>query len=206
MVSPKTLYMSQITCSTSVALLSRLGDLSDIDAWERFVHLYGPQIVNWCRMYGLQDADARDVAQDVLLQISKCIGRFQYDPSKTFRGWLRAVVHSAWCDWVERQRPYNRGSGDTDIGVRLTLVETGDDLVKKLTEEYERELSRIAMERVRSRIESQTWEAFRLLALEGVDGKEAAERLGMKIGTVFAAKSKVQRLVRKEIHVLDPGP
>ena len=196
--------MSQVVYATSVSLLGRLGDLSDIEAWERFVHIYGPQIVEWCRMHGLQDADARDVAQDVLLQISKCIGRFQYDPSKTFRGWLRAVVHSAWCDWVERQRPYHRGSGDTQIGIALTQITTGDDLVNRLVEEYERELSRVAMEKIRVRVEPQTWDAFRLLALEGLDGKEAADRLQMKIGSVYAAKSKVQRMIREEIQVLDP--
>lgn len=188
---------------TSVALLCRLGNLSDADAWGRFVHLYGPQIIDWCRVHGLQDSDSRDVAQEVLLQISKRIGRFEYDSTKSFRGWLRAVVHSAWCDWVERQRPWDRGAGDTDVSVKLAHVATGDALVDRVTEEYERELMRIAMDRVRKRVQPQTWEAFRLLALEGLDGKQAADILHMKIGSAFAAKSKVQRMVREEVQVLD---
>ena len=60
------------------------------------------------------------------------------------------------------------------------------------------------MEKIRVRVEPQTWDAFRLLALEGLDGKEAADRLQMKIGSVYAAKSKVQRMIREEIQVLDP--
>jgi hypothetical protein len=50
-----------------------------------------------------------------------------------------------------------------------------------------------------------TWKAFRLLALDGTSGAAAATRLGMKIGTVFVARSKFQRMLQKEIKRLDRG-
>jgi RNA polymerase sigma-70 factor (ECF subfamily) len=61
----------------------------------------------------------------------------------------------------------------------------------------------VAMLRVRDRVQPQTWEAFRLLAIERLSGKDAAEALGMTVGSTFAAKCKVQRLVREEIDLLD---
>lgn len=51
--------------------------------------------------------------------------------------------------------------------------------------------------------EPNTWEAFRLTALAGVSGAEAAGRLGMKVATVFVAKSEVQRMLREEIAKLE---
>jgi RNA polymerase sigma-70 factor (ECF subfamily) len=52
---------------------------------------------------------------------------------------------------------------------------------------------------------AQKWEAFRLTALESMSGADAALTLGMKVATVFTAKSKVQKLVREEIQRLETG-
>jgi RNA polymerase sigma-70 factor (ECF subfamily) len=59
------------------------------------------------------------------------------------------------------------------------------------------------MVRVRLRVEARTWDAFRLLALEGRSGAEAARQLGMKVATVFVARSKVQKMLAEEVHKLD---
>src|SRR5205807_4126437 len=76
--------------TTSASLLLRLGDRpSDQAAWGEFVDRYGGIIYSWCRGSGLQDADAQDVTQAVLTQLAVQLGRFAYDPSRRFRGWLR---------------------------------------------------------------------------------------------------------------------
>jgi hypothetical protein len=50
------------------------------------------------------------------------------------------------------------------------------------------------MVRVRLRVEA---------ALEGRSGAEAARQLGMKVATVFVARSKVQKMLAEEVHKLD---
>jgi len=80
----------------------------------------------------------------------------------------------------------------------LQSVEARDDLVQRLAADYDQELLQEAMVRVKERVEPHTWEAFRLTALEGLSGAEAAERLGLKVPTVFKAKSKVQQMLREE--------
>ena len=63
------------------------------------------------------------------------------------------------------------------------------------------------MIRVRLRVQPHTWEAFRLLALEGVSGADAAQKLGLKVATVFVARSKVHKLLKDEVRRLDAsGP
>ncbi len=159
--------------------------------------------MDWCRKHGLQDADARDVTQEVLVQLAQSMGRFRKDPAKRFRGWLRAVVHSALSDWVEQRRTGQDGSGDSEVIRLLHELPDRDELAARIEAEFDRELLEVAMLRVRERVEPRTWEAFRLLAIERLSGKDAAETLGMTPGSTFAAKSKVQRLVREEIEALD---
>ncbi|MDX2035819.1 MAG: sigma-70 family RNA polymerase sigma factor [Isosphaeraceae bacterium] len=199
--------MKLIAESTSVSLLARLSaGVDDQDAWARFICIYGPPVLDWCRRHGLQDADARDVAQDVMTEISKEIARDRYDPSRSFRGWLRAIAHAAWCNWTERRKPWHIGSGDTGTLAIMEGRPAHDELLVRIEAEYDLELLQTASRRVRERVETHTWEAFRLLAVEGLSGREAAERLGMKLGSVFAARSKVQRMLREEVESLDIAP
>src|SRR5438034_10006419 len=75
--------------STSSTLLLRV-KARDPDAWRRFEQLYRPLVLRWCRVrFGLQDADAEDVAQEVFGAVSGAIEEFRHDrPSDSLRGWL----------------------------------------------------------------------------------------------------------------------
>src|SRR5262249_7662269 len=147
---------------TSASLLERLGgNPNDGTAWDLFVQRYGGKIVTWCRHWGLQQADADDVTQDVLLRVARQMRNFRYDPSRSFRGWLKTIAHGAWCDWLDAQKKPGKGSGDTGVHERLMTVEARDDLARKLEEEYDQELLEAAKVRVQLRVAPQTWEAFR---------------------------------------------
>ena len=74
---------------TSLTLLGRLRrDPKDQAAWSEFVARYGPRIRQWCRKWRLQESDAQDGTQDVLLRLNLLMARFVDDPSGRFRGWL----------------------------------------------------------------------------------------------------------------------
>jgi RNA polymerase sigma-70 factor (ECF subfamily) len=51
---------------TQPSLLVRLRDPADEAAWVTLVSTYLPLVYGYCRKCGLQDADAADVAQDVM--------------------------------------------------------------------------------------------------------------------------------------------
>jgi len=72
-----------------------------------------------------------------------------------------------------------------------------------MEEQFDCELLEEATARVRLRVQPHTWEAFRLLAYEGLTGAEVATRLNMKVGAVFVARSKVQRMLREELSRLE---
>jgi RNA polymerase sigma-70 factor (ECF subfamily) len=83
-------------------LLGRLcQDPSDQAAWDRFVRRYAPRIHGWYCRWHLQPADADEVTQNVLLKLVQKMGTFRYDPSRSFRGWLKTLAHKAWVDYLE---------------------------------------------------------------------------------------------------------
>lgn len=190
---------------TSPTLLGRLRRVPpDQEAWQEFVRRYTPQIYGWCRRWRLQDADAADVGQMVLVRLAARIRDFEYDPARSFRAWLRTLCHHAWSDLVAA-RKNQQGSGDSRVGELLDSLQARDDLVKELEGAYDRELLAEAMARVRLRVQSQTWEAYRLTAIEGLSGAEAAARLSMKVTGVFKAKSNMVKLLQDELRYLE-GP
>src|SRR5262249_35132192 len=147
---------------------------ADPGAWREFVRLYGPLLMGWCRRWGLQDADADDVTQTVLLKLAGRLRTFEYDPTRRFRGYLRAVAQNAWGDLLSARRRAVPGSGDSAVEDALASAPARDDLAAWLEAAYDQELLDLASERVRARVEPQTWGAFRLTALEGRSGAEAA--------------------------------
>jgi RNA polymerase sigma-70 factor (ECF subfamily) len=193
-----------VDSGTRITLLGRLRlDPGNQAAWGEFVEHYGAKIYGWCRKWDLQEADAQDVTQNVLLKLAQKLREFAYDPARSFRAWLKTLTHHAWSDFLEsRQRP-GLGSGDSRVAGILESVEARADLVKHLEEEFDRELLEEAMGRVRLRVAPQTWSAFALTALEGLAGAEAAERIPMQVAQVFVAKRRVQKMLQEEIAKLD---
>jgi RNA polymerase sigma factor (sigma-70 family) len=189
---------------TSASLLGRLSICpADQAAWAEFVERYGGEIYTWCRRWKLQDADARDVTQAVLAKLAVKMRTFNYDPSLSFRGWLRTLTQHAWSDFVSTWKRPPLGTGDSEVWNRLEGVQARDDLLARLESEFDQELLAEAAARVRLRVEPRTWEAFRLTAIESLSGSAVAERLDMKVATVFRARSIVQKMVRDEIRKLE---
>jgi RNA polymerase sigma-70 factor (ECF subfamily) len=191
---------------TRVTLLGRLRrDPTNPAAWEEFVEHYGRKVYGWCRKWNLQEADAQDVTQNVLLKLAQKLRDFTYDPTRSFRAWLKTLAHHACSDfWESRQRP-GLGSGDSHVGRVLQQVEARADLIQALEQEFDRELLEEAMHRARLRVAPQTWQAFQLTALEGLPGAEAAARIPMQVAQVFVAKRRVQKIIQQEVAKLE-GP
>jgi RNA polymerase sigma factor (sigma-70 family) len=191
-----------VPASTSWTLLRKLGESpADGSAWGVFVLRYGPAVFQWCRQWGLQEADANDVTQTVLLKLMEHMKVFEYDPSKSFRAWLKTVSYRAWAKWRDARQ--NLAVGTEDIRIALQTLEAKEDLLTRLEKEYDRELMEMAMVRVSQRVEPHTWEVFRLLALQGLPGAEVARRLNLRVATAYVARSKVQRMIQAEIRLLE---
>lgn len=190
---------SALLASTSITLLRRIRLApNDQAAWAEFVRRYGPLILNWCRRWRVQDADAQDITQTVLVKLCEKMRSFDYDPQRSFRGYVKTLTRYALCDLLagRKNRP-GQGTGDSNVVQLLETVAARDDLEAELASTFEAALFERASARVRLRVEPRTWDAFRLTALEGLSGAAAAGQLGMTVGAVFKAKSKVVKMLQE---------
>ncbi|MEM6690022.1 MAG: RNA polymerase sigma factor [Planctomycetota bacterium] len=189
---------------TSLSLLGRLsGGSIDAEAWTEFVARYGPRIQLWCQRWGLQEADAADTTQNVLLQLARQMQNFEYRADGRFRSWLKVITWRAFADHLER-RKRTPTTLESEIYDQLILNhEAKDDLMATLDAEADRQALELAMQRVSTRVAENTMEAFRLMALEGLSGKETARQLSMKVGSVFVAKARVEKMLIKEVAVIE---
>jgi RNA polymerase sigma-70 factor (ECF subfamily) len=192
--------------TTRVTLLTRLAqDPTDQAAWDVFVERYGRHIYRWCRQWNLQDADAEDVTQDILVKLTRNLRDFAYDPSRSFRGWLKTLAHHAWRDFVDSPRRAQAAAGNNQVWDLMQTLEAREDLIRKLQEAFDHELLEAAKVRVRLRVAPHTWEAFRLVALEGLPAEEVAATVQMQVAMVYVAKSKVRKMLQEEIRKLEVG-
>jgi RNA polymerase sigma-70 factor (ECF subfamily) len=190
--------------ATSASLLLRIRDRGDHAAWSRFVEVYQPLIHGFARKHGLQEADAADLAQEVLRAVARSVGRLDYDPRRgSFRGWLFTVVRNQLRDFRDRQRRQVAGSGNSGVQQLLNEQPTPPGGPEEdWDREYERRLFTWAAEQVRPAVQPATWQAFWRTAVEGQSGQEVARALGMSVAAVYLAKSRVMARLKEEIRQL----
>jgi len=187
---------------TRPSLLVRLRDPRDQEAWRTFLDLYVPLIYGFGRKNGLQDADAADLTQAVLVAVNGSIGRLDYDPSKgTFRGWLYGVARNQLGKW-RRSQGKDRASGDTEDLRQLAEHPAPDDAVDWWEYEYQRQCFVVAAQRIRPQVQESSWSAFWKTAVDGRAPSDVATELNLSLGALYTAKSRVLALIKKEIQRL----
>jgi len=187
---------------TSLTLMMRLQkNPADTAAWDEFVQHYRPMVEDWCKKWGLQASDCDDVTQEVLVKLLVAIGQFQYDPSRSFRSWLKTVTQHALTDFARaRRRLESRVKGQVDLLAEWQNAMA--DLERSLEGAFHGELLELAMRRVEKRVKPRNWQAFQLTTVEGLSGADAADRLQMPVAQLYVAKNRVQKLLQEEILIL----
>lgn len=188
---------------TRESLLLRVADCADVEAWQEFVAIYRPAAYRLARRRGLQDADAEDLSQRVLVAISEKIATWRpASPRGSFRAWLAVVARNQIVNAITRRRP-DCGQGGSSVVARLNQHPADDDPEHEFAEEYRRALFRLASEQVRDEFQESTWLAFWLTAVEGISIDEAAHRLKKSAGVVYAGRSRVMKRLREKVRELE---
>jgi RNA polymerase sigma factor (sigma-70 family) len=191
---------------TRVSLLVRIRDRGDEDAWAEFVDLYAPLVYALARRRGLQEADAADLTQDVLRSVVRTAPRFAYDPGRgSFRGWLFTVARNQLRKWAHARQRQPSASGSPD-DQRLIEEQAAPPEDGNFWEaEYRERLFAWAAERVRPSFRPSTWQAFWKTAVEERDPAAVAAELGMSVGAVYIARTRVLARLRECIRKVQDG-
>ena len=187
---------------TRPSLLLRVRDVEDAEAWREFVRLYTPLVFGHCARRGLQEADAADVAQEVMRVAAQAMPEFEYDAQRgKFRGWLLQTTRHRLHKFFDRQQRSPRPVSETTIE-RFADGEPAADEQARWEEDYRQRLFDWAVEKARPEFQSATWTAFWHTAVELVSVKETASKVGISIGAVYIARSRVTARLRELIETV----
>jgi RNA polymerase sigma factor (sigma-70 family) len=187
---------------TRHSLIVKLRDPANSAEWAEFMALYEPLVYRLARRKGLQDADAQDICQEVFRAVAGAVERWQ--PGRgSFRGWVSQITRNLLINFLTRGLRHARGSGTSSVQELLEAQPADDPSATALFEaEYERQLFRWAAEQIRAEFAPATWQAFWRTAVEGLAPSEAAAALGISVGAVYVARSRVLARLKRRIEQL----
>ncbi len=148
----------------------------------------------------MQDADAQDLAQHVLMAVAAAINRWEdRGDGIRFRHWLRRVASNAIINALTRG-PEDAGIGGSSIQELLKEHSQPDQAtIQQIEVEYRRELYLQAAETVKADVLPETWQAFELSVVHGHSIDETALAIGKSAGTVYAARSRIMRRLKDAV-------
>jgi RNA polymerase sigma-70 factor (ECF subfamily) len=184
---------------TRPSLLVRIRDAQDADSWKLFVELYTPLVLGYCRLRGLQDADAADVTQEVMARVARSMHAFQYSRERgRFRDWLGTVTRNQVNRHLARQKGGGApANGDAMPEALANLAAVDSDT--EWTAEFNAQILRAALDRVRPLFGPSTWQAFASVWLDNKTAAATAAAMGITLQAVYVAKAKVLKRLEEEV-------
>lgn len=188
---------------TRMTLLVRIRDANDRRAWNDFFQLYAPLVYSYAMKHGFQDADASDVAQEVMCTVARSISSFEYDRSKgSFRGWLVTVARNCIRKRWEQLRRQAETTGMTST-LEEQLHDPSAEALSQWDREYDLRVFHWAAERVRTEFQESTWRAFWLTTVDGQTIESTSKLLGISVGAIYVARSRVLARIKKAVADFD---
>lgn len=186
--------------STSLTLVGQLR-ASDPVAWQRMVERYGPLVFAWIRLSGLNEHDSADVLQDVFSSVHKSLDLFRkVNPADRFRNWLWTITRRRTTDYLRKLYAQPTAAGGTDAYLKLQALPAElpvlDDANIASAESL---LVRRTLEFVRAEFPEHVWQACLQTAVDGRKPVDVAADLGMTVGAVYVARSRVLKRLREEL-------
>ncbi|MFN7876557.1 MAG: RNA polymerase sigma factor [Pirellula sp.] len=190
------------TSDTRASLIVRLRDQEDRDAWDEVMAIYGPLVLRMALRQGLQRADADDVVQQVFIATFQSVEKWLEQPERgRFRNWLIGIGRNVALNMLNRKPKGGIGVGGTEGHDKLDRLKASEDeLTSEFDIEYQREVYRWAAQKVQVDVDPKTWEAFRLTHVDGVSISEAAKLLGVGVGQVYVARSRVMKRLQNLVN------
>jgi RNA polymerase sigma factor (sigma-70 family) len=205
----RTVVRRVVDGSTSSTLLREVADWHDHPAWVTFRDRYDPYLRRWCRGHGLDDDAIDEVSQRIWIELADRMRTFEYDPERTFRGWLRRLCESRVIDFL-RQR---RGDCALSLDDRDGAIQVYSHGALIDSSEIDRQENERAVDPfrlflfdeaekvqavVRAKVKPWNWDAFWLVAVCDWTVERTAKSLGMTHTAVYAARERVARMLYAE--------
>ena len=175
------------------------------EAWARLVQVFSPIVYRWARQSGLREADAADVVQDVFVAVAKHIPSFQRRKQQaSFRSWLATITRNRVRDQFRRRQRIPDAVGGT-VGLQQIANQAlagegagGDPLEQSISlVDLDQRIPHRVLELVRDQCDEKTWRAFWATTVLDDVAADVGDRLKMSVPSVYQAKSRVLRRIRR---------
>lgn len=176
-------------------LLRRSRAEGDAAAFESLVHRYETELFSYLRRYLGSAEMAEDVFQATFLQVH--LKKEQFEEGRRFRPWLYTIATNQAIDAQRRNRRHrmvsldNRTGGEDDVG---SLVEMLSGAERTADEQMESEEAKAWVRSAVDELPDGLKQALLLVYHKGMKYREAADVLGIPVGTV---KSRLHAAVLK---------
>lgn len=195
---------------TRRSLLSRLKNWDDQESWRDFFNTYWKLIYSAAIKAGLNHAEAEEVVQETVINVTKKIKDLKYDPALgSFKGWLLNTTRWKINDqFRKRQRldaPQARRADETRDTATIDRIEdpAGFDLNAVWDQEWEKNLVDAALQRAKRQVSPKHYQIFDLYVIRGWPVEKVADTLGVNVAQVYLAKHRTSALIQKEIKKLE---
>jgi RNA polymerase sigma-70 factor (ECF subfamily) len=180
-----------------MSLLSRLRDPADASSWREFDGRYRDLVLRYCRRSGLQESDAEDVRQLLMMTLARRMRTFEYRPEAgRFRDYLRICTRHAIAKHLSRQDDGANGLSPVDMeALEDTSAVAADELWEA---EWRSHHLRQAMGKARSVFERRSLDVFERI-LAGDRAEDVAASFGMSAAAVYKVKQRVKDFLRERI-------
>lgn len=186
---------------TRPSLLHSLRGEATEESWASFFQRYAPAVMRAARYRGLDEHDADDVVQQVMVAIARHIKGFDYNRDRgRFRHWVRRIAESKIADHFRHRPPViNSAALDDEVYDQPTADEAWEAVWEN---EWRLQDINYCLENIRQSVAPRTFEAFRLYVIDGVSAADTAAAVGMSTHHVHVIRCQLLRRVKREIERL----
>lgn len=190
---------------TRKSLLNRLKNLEDQESWLVFFETYWRLIHRTAIRAGLSETEAEEVVQETVIVMSKSLPKFNYDPAKgSFKNYLLKTTNWRIIAQLRKRMPMGElsspAAGDTgadDIERFAVSVEPALEAI--WDKEWEQNLLRAALQRVKRKTNAKLYQAFDLYVIQNWPATKVAKDLRMTRARVYIAKHLISKAIEREI-------
>lgn len=186
-----------MSSQTQASLLERLRDAADPMAWDEFFARYWRLIHRFARVRGCSEHTAEEIVQEAMLAVFRQRDVFHYDPERgRFRDWLLTIVRNLIAR--HRRQPAARLHILANDAPALADLEAGEAEPDAAWETaFEETLLATLLDTVRREVAPETYQAFELLVLHGLSGREVARVTGLSRNAAYLARKRVLNRLRE---------
>ncbi|WP_406694093.1 sigma-70 family RNA polymerase sigma factor [Singulisphaera sp. Ch08] len=165
------------------------------ETWREFNFLYGGWIYSLARRWGLTKEDARDMVQEIMMNVYRSLHLFHRDRNdSTFQGWIYRIARNHVADHLERSQRMTTVSFDR---CPESIPDPNSPDESFILPEEERVRLRARLEELAAgHFRSDSWAVFVAIELEGASTSEVSQQLHVNADTIRKQISRVRSWLR----------